>query len=194
MIFQPPDTPKSMKNGEKPNALQCFCDFQIFMGFRCVAAIWTTFSLQNVCKSLPWGHLGTFLALFFASLGRCLGPTALSERCLGASWSQTVLPKVSKTTPNTIFRSKIFKFPHPGRSQGHGFRLISADFHRFSTILIDFYRFSVIFPSFPPLIPNAQSPMPNTQFLFSIPNPSWEHLDIQSSRHQSRGRRNARSD
>ena len=191
MIFQPPDTPKSMKNLEKPMVFQCFCDSHIFMVFRFVAAIWTTFSLQNVCKSLPWGHLGTFLALFFASLGRCLGPTALSERCLGASWSQTVLPKVSKTTPKTIFRSKIFKFPHPGKVPR---ALISFDFHRFPSIFDDSHRFSVIFPSFPPLIPNAQSPMPNTQFLFSIPNPSWEHLDIQSSRHQSRGRRNARSD
>ena len=55
------------------------------------------------------GHLATFLAVLFASLKRLLGPPAPSEHCLGASWSQPVLPKTTKTIPETILGSKIFK-------------------------------------------------------------------------------------
>ena len=58
-----------------------------------------------------WGHLGAFLVVCFASSGRHLGPPALYEPCLVASWSQTVLPKPSKTIPKTFFGPKILKFP-----------------------------------------------------------------------------------
>ena len=57
-----------------------------------------------------WGHLGNFLAIFCASSGRHLGTPALYEPCLVASWSQTVLPKPSKTIPKTFFGLKILKF------------------------------------------------------------------------------------
>ena len=52
------------------------------------------------------GQLGTWLAVLFISWGRLLGPSAPSEHCLGAFWSQPVLPKTSKTVPKTIFGLK----------------------------------------------------------------------------------------
>ena len=47
-------------------------------------------------------HLGTFLAVLSAFLGRLFGPTAPSEHYLHASFSEPLLPKTSKTIPKTI--------------------------------------------------------------------------------------------
>ena len=67
MIFQPPDTTKSMKITEKPMFFQWFCESHIFLLFPIVAAIWITFSLQNGCKSLQIRVLGSILAPFWRS-------------------------------------------------------------------------------------------------------------------------------
>ena len=81
--------------------------------------------LQEPPDQGPWVHLGTFLTVFFISLGRCLGPPALSEPCLGASWSQTVLRKPSKTVPKTNLCPKILKFPRILAQKMFAFQLIS---------------------------------------------------------------------
>ena len=68
MIFQPPDTPKSMKIIEKQLFFQWICESHIFLFFPLVAAIWITFSLKNGCKSFQIRILGGVLAPFWRSL------------------------------------------------------------------------------------------------------------------------------
>ena len=67
MIFQPPDTTKSMKIIEKPLFFQWFCESHIFLLFPLVAAIWITFSLKNGCKSFQIRVLAGVLAPFWRS-------------------------------------------------------------------------------------------------------------------------------
>ena len=67
LIFQSPDTPKSLKIIEKPLFFQWFCDSHIFLLFPLVAAMWITFSLQNGCKSFQIRVLGGTLATFWRS-------------------------------------------------------------------------------------------------------------------------------
>ena len=67
IIFQPPDTPKSMNIIEKPMFFQWFCESHIFLLFPLVAAIWITFSLKNGCKSFQIRVLAGVLAPFWRS-------------------------------------------------------------------------------------------------------------------------------
>ena len=84
-IFQPPDTPKSLKIIEKPLFFQWFCESHIFLLFPIVAAMWITFSLQNVCKSLqitvlgaPWQLSGDLLCFRGTTFGHSSSLRALS--------------------------------------------------------------------------------------------------------------------